>query len=240
MKKILIYGCGRTGEAIVKNLKDVEILTYRGKEMEGCKSINSLEEGIDADYLIITLANGGPDFTLPTTWQMRDSELEKNFSAFYSLGNKLKDLKFSKKCIVVSNPADSFAKYLREYFNLDAEAFGHTLDVARYSQILGRSVDVAGFHGATVPLIKSDKIEDYLSLMQSSEKMVVDYVVKNGINYGATGKAFGEYFTGIQKGDHKIEYDLNSIEKRLYAQSLDKFIEQYSRLKRLQERITKK
>jgi malate/lactate dehydrogenase len=227
-KNVLIYGCGRTGRSIARRLENAEIYTYRGSPIEEGTELHSLDGCAGSiDYIIVTLTASGPDFNRKTTWEMRDSELESNLPAISDLGCELEKYVDPPKIIVVTNPADTLAMYLSDAFDLDASPFGLHLNAMRYSKILGKKIKAYGYHGLSVPLIKSDHVEEYLQLMDLMEEQLADHVRKNGINYEAVGRAFNEYF---QKIDNQERPALNSIEQQIYRATADLFFKQYSKL----------
>lgn len=226
---ILVYGCGRTGKAIAQELRNENISTYRGNSLEGCNQLDDLS-GKTFDYLVVTLAENGPDFSAPTTWDMRDAELEETLPAIYNLGGIIHNNPSpASKVIMVSNPSDALAKYFEDYFDIPTIPFGLYLDSLRYSSIAGKIVDAYGYHGASVPLLRETTREPYETLIKSAEEKLASQVRTGGIPYGFIGKAFQEWFYSRETPSKAPV--LNSIERYLVSEKGTLFQKQYERVR---------
>jgi peroxiredoxin len=228
MMKTLIIGCGKTGTAIAKLLAPEEkIYTYIGNVVEDTTSLDKITDVNQFNTIIITLANGGPDFSKRNTWLMRDVELENNKESLDDLGNLMHKKNYKNRIIMISNPSDAFAKYYREKYGLNCESFGLALDSERYSAVLGRKVEATGHHGLSIPVLGSNKLNDYKELINEAEKRLVQQVRVHGINYDFVAKCFVEHYLNKKKEN---DFKLNKIEKDLLEKNEKVFLAQYTRL----------
>jgi len=233
--KLLLIGCGLTGGAIVSNLiklnnvKDVSLYSRTIKSAKRLASelnskkikvINNLENIKDFDYIIIALSGMSDSareesiFKSKTTYEVRQDELKYNLGAIIGIASFLKKTSPKTKIIVVTNPVDEIANYLRITLNnKDIFGFGLDLDSKRYSKILGKPVFCIGTHGKAIPLINSNSEEYYNSLYKKVDSELMDYLKRNGIPHQAAGEAFVNFFSKLTSNKEEVVHVCYYIKK---------------------------
>ena len=213
---ILLIGCGRTGDAISRNILDLKNVKNLFLYSRTSKSSKALAHDLDnkkvsvvkeirdvkkLDYVVITLSSMSDSAreesfrVQKTTYEIRQDELKFNIGAISHL---IKDLKFLSKrttILVITNPVDEITNYLRIMLKKEnVFGFGLELDAKRYEKVLGKKVYCVGTHGKAIPLINLKKESDYEKLFNKVDRELLDYVRKHGIPHNMVGTNFKEFF----------------------------------------------
>ncbi len=217
-QSIVIYGYGRCGKAIADRIGCADII----KEETGGRR----EILMSSDCVIITL-NNHRDYHSCNGYEMRLEEFPSNRPGIDCLIEEARDSE--AEVIVVTNPADIFARYISEKLpDRRAEAFGLELDRMRFSSYLRRDVEVVGFHGNAVPLLGGSDIGEYRRVMQKVDRLSVQKFREAGINYDLVAETLIN--TMLSTGTKKAEMRLNEIEKTLYEETERRFEWDYRRM----------
>jgi malate/lactate dehydrogenase len=224
MNVIAIYGLGKTGRAIYNKLKDnykiikVEKYTFFKKK--------KLSE---ADLIILCAGNLskllGRNFKSTHDVRLNETVLNKKIvDKFIKLMDNL-----NKPIIVVTNQSDMFERYLRKNLNRkNIYSFGKSLDRIRFSNYLGKKVNIAGFHGLAIPLIKKNKKEAYLKIMKECDDKMLKSLISKKVDYETIADVFAEDLKKFSWDDKKPK--LNKVEKELLGDIQIKFNGDYNKI----------
>jgi len=224
--KIAIYGVGKTGREIVKELrnkKNVELIKIHKRTLF---KRNKLAK---SDLIVLCAGNLskllGKDSKSPYEVRVDETKLNKGII------NEFVNLYFGLKIpiIVLTNQSNMWEKYLRKKLKSSKIfAFGESLDKERYCDTLGREVEVVGPHGLTIPLLKSNKKGDYLKSIKKEQKMMGESFSQNDLNYNFIGKNFAKNYLGMLK--EKKRKKLNKIERDLLEKVNLRFKKDYEKI----------
>lgn len=224
MDVIAIYGIGKTGRAIYNKLK------YNYKLIKIEKYTFFKKKKLSEADLIIFCAGNLSKLLGRNFKSTHDSRLNETILNKKIVDKFIKEMdNLNKPIIVVTNQSDMFERYLRENLNRkNIYSFGKSLDKIRFSNYLGKKVDIAGFHGLAIPLIKKNKKEDYIKIMKEVDNKLLKSLISRKIDYETIANVFAEDLKRFPWNYKKPK--LNKVEKKLLEEIQIKFNKDYNKI----------
>lgn len=216
-----MYGYGKTAKAIAKEIeKDYLIIKIRKN------SFNKRKKLTKGNLIVLSAGNLkkllGKEYQ--STHEIRLKETILNKELVEEFVKKMKGLKTT--IIVLTNNSDLFTQYLRKKLNrLNVYSFGLELDKKRFSNLIGKDIEVVGHHGLAIPLIKNPNKQNYLKITREADKMVLDSIKNNKLNYKFIAKVFANYLKNFNAKKKKEK--LTNIEKELLEETNKKIKKDY-------------
>lgn len=220
-EKITIYGCGRVGEAIAEYFPNASKIRSTTPKEEKKRIV------AESDWVFLTL-RAKIDYTpAEDAYEMRCQELKTNLP---HIGEFVDYAQFSyARIVVVTNPVDLFRLYIqRQLPRTKVYAFGLDLDRLRFSEYLGKPLEVMGIHGDAVPLLGKNEEKIYTIIMNEVAKESIESFLREGLDYKSIGKVFYDYFRGM--GQQKPKPRPNKLEKQILDKIMRRFFEDYERM----------